>query len=308
MEGTPWVEKYRPKRLSEVVLDQDNRTLFTNAIANRRLPNMVFYGPPGTGKTTTAINLVREYQTHSGRASQTQVIHLNASDDRGVDVIRTRIRAFVESRSVFGTGLKFVILDEVDAMTKTAQAMLRLVVQRYDTRARFCLICNFVSRIEESLLSELVLVRFNEAPADATAQLLGRITAAEGIECTAAQRGQLLHTYGSDIRSMINALQTTPYAPLASPTVGAPALAILRDSVAAAHDDGPRVRRALRTAAAGQCSEETAALALLETRMRSVDHMPSTSTLALDIASRESTPDSPYRPMAVALGALYRPP
>ena len=308
MESAPWVEKYRPKLLSEVVLDPDNRTLFANAIANQRMPNMVFYGPPGTGKTTTAINLVREYQAHTGRASQAQVIHLNASDDRGVDVVRTRIKTFVESRAVFGTGLKFVILDEVDAMTKAAQAMLRLVIQRYDTRARFCLICNFVSRIEESLLSELVLVRFNEVPADATARLLERITLAEDIQCTAAQRATLLRTYGSDIRSMINALQTTPYAPLASPTVGAPALAVLHDAVARARDDGPLVRRALRNAAAGECSEETAALALLALRMRNADHQPPASSLALEIASRENAPDSPYRPMAVALGVLYRPP
>ena len=146
--STPWVEKYRPTNFDDIVLDEINRTILENIINKGYFPNLLFYGPPGTGKTTTIINLVKEFQAkykssncpcETGDSSGSNdglgtVIHLNASDERGVDVIRSQISAFVNTKSLFGGGnkLKFIILDEVDYMTKNAQIALRYLINNYN--------------------------------------------------------------------------------------------------------------------------------------------------------------------------------
>ena len=109
----PWIEKYRPQHLDDIVLDDTNRTLIQNMIIKDKYPNMLFYGPPGTGKTTTIINLINRYQEVYKQKKKGLMIHLNASDDRGIDVIRNQINQFVNTKTLFGNGMKFVILDEV---------------------------------------------------------------------------------------------------------------------------------------------------------------------------------------------------
>ena len=110
----PWVEKYRPVQFDEIVLDPYNRRIFNKILEMNYFPNLLFYGPPGTGKTTTIINLIQEYQTKYNRKNKSMIIHLNASDERGIDIIRNQINQFVKSKNLFETGLKFVILEEVD--------------------------------------------------------------------------------------------------------------------------------------------------------------------------------------------------
>ena len=121
----PWIEKYRPTNFDNIVLDDINRILFENILSKKHFPNLLFYGPPGTGKTTTIINLINEYQKKNSGGGKGSVIHLNASDERGIDIIRNQINQFVKSMSLFETGFKFVILDEVDYMTKNAQQALK---------------------------------------------------------------------------------------------------------------------------------------------------------------------------------------
>ena len=143
MEHSPWVEKYRPTEFDEIVLDATNKKILTNVIDKKYFPNLLFYGPPGTGKTTTIINLIKLYQNTYSTKRKDYMIHLNASDDRGIDIIRNQISQFVNTKSLFGDGMKFVILDEVDYMTKNAQQALRSLIQQYSTNIRFCLICKF---------------------------------------------------------------------------------------------------------------------------------------------------------------------
>ena len=126
---TPWVEKYRPNTFEEIVLDSLNKKILENIIKNEHFPNLLFYGPPGTGKTTSVINLIKAYQATSD--NKNLMIHLNASDERGIDIIRNQINTFVNSKSLFNDGMKFVILDEVDYMTKNAQIALRYLLQSY---------------------------------------------------------------------------------------------------------------------------------------------------------------------------------
>lgn len=201
-----------------------------NILAKRYFPNVLFYGPPGTGKTTTILNLIQEYQ-HTNASSpfvsvviggqsgitarnvssaskhKENVIHLNASDERGIDIIRNQINQFVKSNHLFEPGLKFVILDEVDYMTKNAQQALKTLLQTCRPNVRFCLICNYISKIDESLRNEFVCVRFNQLPKHEIHRFIQEISDKEGLCITPEEIDTIQHNYNSDIRSMINFLQ-----------------------------------------------------------------------------------------------------
>ena len=208
MSSVPWIEAYRPKQFDGVVLDTINKQIFKNIIKTGHFPNLLFYGPPGTGKTTTIINLINEFQITHNMRNKELVIHLNASDERGIDVIRNQICQFVNSDNLFAKGLKIVILDEVDYMTKTAQQALKYLIQNHLTNARFCLICNYVSRIDEGLQNEFIKLRFNQLPKEKVFDFLKNISIKENLNLTDATLNEIIHLHNSDIRSMINFIQT----------------------------------------------------------------------------------------------------
>jgi len=203
----PWVEKYRPTQFENIVLDPLNRQLFRQIIDKAYFPNLLFYGPPGTGKTTTIMNLITEYQQKYFGKSQGTVIHLNASDERGIDIIRNQIYQFVRSKNLFETGFKFVILDEVDYMTKSAQQALKTLLQTCNSNVRFCLICNYISKIDESLQHEFISVRFNQLPKGEIENFIQQIATAENLVITNGEIDAIQTMYQSDIRSMINFIQ-----------------------------------------------------------------------------------------------------
>jgi len=212
--STPWVEKYRPTNFNDIVLDPLNKLMMRNIIKTGHFPNLLFYGPPGTGKTTTIMNLVHEYQLSTmHHANSGLMIHLNASDERGIDIIRVQINSFVTTKSFFGTGTKFVILDEVDYMTKNAQMALRHLLNCYNYNysqhnVRFCLICNYISRIDEALQTEFVRMRFNQLPVPEINQFLMKVGLSEGLNLSAEMLRSIQKQFNSDIRSMINYMQT----------------------------------------------------------------------------------------------------
>lgn len=203
----PWIEKYRPNNFDNIVLDTYNRTFFKNIIETGQFPNLLFYGPPGTGKTTTIINLIYEYQEKHTRKNRENIIHLNASDERGIDVIRNQINQFAKSKHLFEVGMKFVILDEVDYMTDNAQHALKSLLQTSKSNVRFCLICNYISKIDESLQSEFICVRFNQLPKKEICQFMHTIIEKENMNLTDENIETIRDIYDSDIRSMINYIQ-----------------------------------------------------------------------------------------------------
>ena len=208
MSSIPWVEAYRPTNFDDVVLDTINKQLLQNIISTGYFPNLLFYGPPGTGKTTTIINLIDRYQETHSIKNKELMIHLNASDERGIDVIRNQIYQFVNSKNLFTKGLKFVVLDEVDYMTKTAQQALRYLLQNYTNNVRFCLICNYISRIDEGLQHEFIKLRFNQLPKEDIYHFLKNISDTEKLNLSDDTLNEIQHLYKSDIRSMVNFMQS----------------------------------------------------------------------------------------------------
>ena len=206
--GVPWVEKHRPSDISSIVLDEINQKILDNIIATNYFPNLLLHGPPGTGKTTTIINMVKEYQRQNDELNKGLMIHLNASDDRGIDTIRSQISQFVGTQGLFSKGIKFVILDEVDYMTKTAQQALRCLLNSHNGNVRFCLICNYISRIDESLQNDFIRLRFNQLPKEKIILFLSKISEKENLEISSEKIVSIQQLYRSDIRSMINCLQT----------------------------------------------------------------------------------------------------
>ena len=214
-EDIPWIEKYRPTKFNDIVLDPTNKITFQNILSKKYFPHLLFYGPPGTGKTTTIINLIHEYHlqqslngshTSFGKNKE-NVIHLNASDERGIDIIRNQIHSFVKSNHLFETGMKFVILDEVDYMTKNAQLALKTLIQTTTNNVRFCLICNYISKIESSLLHEFMCIRFNQLPKKNIEQFIRHIAKSENLNISAEWIEIIQSMYYSDIRSMVNFMQ-----------------------------------------------------------------------------------------------------
>ena len=206
-QSVPWVEKYRPSDFSNIVLDPTNRAIFKNIINRAYFPNLLFYGLPGIGETPAFFNLINEHQRTHSKINKEKVIHLNASDERGIDIIRNQIQQFVKSNSFFEVGIKFVILDEADYMTKNAQQALKYLMQSTNYNVRFCLICNYISKLVTSLQSEFICVRFDQLPESEIYNFINNVSNAEKLQLSERDIQTIQKTYRSDIRSMINFIQ-----------------------------------------------------------------------------------------------------
>ncbi|CAL9773392.1 unnamed protein product [Musa acuminata subsp. burmannicoides] len=165
-KSVPWVEKYRPQSLADVAAHRDIIDTIDRLTSENRLPHLLLYGPPGTGKTSTILAVARKLY---GMQYKNMILELNASDDRGIDVVRQQIQDFASARSLsFGpkSTVKLVLLDEADAMTKDAQFALRRVIEKHTKSTRFALICNHVNKIIPALQSRCTRFRF--APLDSS--------------------------------------------------------------------------------------------------------------------------------------------
>jgi len=204
-DNTMWVEKYRPKSLDTVISHKDIIGTIKRLVAQRKLPHLLFYGPPGTGKTTTMLAVAREL---NGKKYQSMTLELNASDARGIDVIRNQIKTFASTKQIFAKGYKIIILDEADAMTNIAQFALRRVIEQYTKNTRFCIICNYVNRITPAVQSRCTRFRF--APLE-TADIEARlrdIAEKEKVNLTEEGLKSIILLAEGDMRKCLNVMQS----------------------------------------------------------------------------------------------------
>ena len=206
----PWVEKYRPCCLEEVVSHGGTISTLRKFLAEGKLPHLFFYGPPGTGKTSMANALAGHLHGSQWRSSG-NVLELNASDDRGIDVVREQIKTFASS-GVFvqntSANPKLVILDEADAMTSAAQNALRRIIEKYVQRVRFMLIGNYAGQIIPALQSRCTKFRFVPLDVASMREKLEHVIAQEHLNVSQEAREALLALAEGDMRKVLNWLQS----------------------------------------------------------------------------------------------------
>jgi replication factor C subunit 3/5 len=203
-----WNEKYRPNNLDKIILSNYNKLLINNIIEKNYFPNLLLYGPPGTGKTTTVINLINSYLNKYYSDNKKQIVHLNASHERGIEIIRNNLYTFVVSDNLFFEGPKFIILDEVDYMTKSAQLALKYLIEYYSNyNVRYCLICNYITKIDNNLQSYFCKLKFNTIPFEEIHTFLANICSAEKLNVSSDYLYHIINLFKNDIRAMVNFLQ-----------------------------------------------------------------------------------------------------
>jgi replication factor C subunit 3/5 len=221
-DNLPWVEKYRPNTLEDVSGHQDILATINRFAEQNRLPHLLLYGPPGTGKTSTILALAR--QIYGSKNLRQMVLELNASDDRGIDVVREQIKTFASTKQIFSSStnttqngtsshpsslasFKLIILDEADAMTSAAQMALRRIMEKYTANTRFCVIANYTHKLSPALLSRCTRFRFSPLkPADIR-RLVDHVIAEERINIAPDAVDALVNLSKGDMRRALNVLQ-----------------------------------------------------------------------------------------------------
>jgi DNA polymerase III delta prime subunit len=195
----PLIEKYRPSKLDDIKNQEDIKNIFIDMVNNRNIPHMVFYGSAGTGKTSTAIAICKQLYKDSYNDN---VLELNASDERGIRVVREKIKTF--SQKAAETDFKVIILDEADAMTNDSQFALRRIIEKYSINTRFILICNYINKIITPLLSRCAIFRFKTMKSSEIKDILMKIIKKENIIIDEENISNIIK---DDLRRSINNLQ-----------------------------------------------------------------------------------------------------
>ncbi len=204
-DNLPWVEKYRPQCLDDVCGQTETVNTIRRFAVEGRIPHLLFYGPPGSGKTSTIIALAKDLY---GKNYKNMVLELNASDDRGIDVVRDQIKNFASTRQIFTSGFKLIILDEADAMTNVAQNALRRVIEKFTKNTRFCILANYSNKINPALLSRCTKFRFAPLSDEAVLERINHVVKEEKLIVGDDAKEALVQLSRGDMRKALNVLQS----------------------------------------------------------------------------------------------------
>lgn len=207
IENRPWVEKYRPHFLDDIVNQKGIIKRLKQFVKDVSMPHLIFAGPAGTGKTTSALAMVRELYRRK-MAPNSTYLELNASDARGIDVIRTYIKDFAKAKPPMDIPFKILILDEADNMTSAAQQALRRTMERYTKNCRMILICNYSNKIIPPIQSRCVVFRFSSLNDEDIGARLKSIAQQEGLSLNTGGINALVSVSRGDARRAINYLQS----------------------------------------------------------------------------------------------------
>ncbi|CAF0772625.1 unnamed protein product [Adineta steineri] len=207
MANLPWIEKYRPATLDELVSHKDIIDTIKRYMTLGEVPHLLFYGPAGTGKTSTILALAKQMYTPSEMRGC--VLELNASDDRGIGIVRDEIQTFVSTQTLHKKGIKLIILDEADAMTNDAQNALRRIIEQYTATARFCFICNYLSKIIPAVQSRCTRFRFGPLSNEQMMPRLQYVIEKENVQIDQEGKKAILQLANGDMRRALNILQST---------------------------------------------------------------------------------------------------
>ena len=199
-----WIEKYRPRKLEDVVGQDGIIERLQAYVKTRNVPHLIFAGPPGTGKTTSALAMAMEL---FGESWKQNFYELNASDERGIGIVRGKIKDFARTAPIGKTQFKIIFLDEADSLTSDAQAALRRTIEKYTHICRFILSVNYSSKIIEPIQSRCTVFRFHPIKADDVKKFMKKIAANEKLEITPDGLETLIFISRGDLRKAINVLQ-----------------------------------------------------------------------------------------------------
>ncbi|ODV58293.1 replication factor C subunit 3 [Ascoidea rubescens DSM 1968] len=205
-ENLPWVEKYRPSSLDEVYGQSSIISTLEKFVETGKLPHLLFYGPPGTGKTSTVLALAK--RIYGEKLYKNMILELNASDDRGIDVVRDKIKNFASTMHIFSKGFKLVILDEADAMTNVAQNALRRIIEKYTRNTRFVILANYAHKLNPALLSRCTRFRFQPLSNESIKERMQVVKKEEKIRLAEDAELSLLKLSNGDMRKALNVLQS----------------------------------------------------------------------------------------------------
>jgi replication factor C small subunit len=205
-EDEIWTEKYRPKRLEDVIGHEQIVKRLKSYVKSGNLPHLLFSGPPGVGKTACSISIAREI---FGDGWQSNFIELNASDERGIDVVRNNIKNFARTAPLGDAKFKIIFLDEADALTSDAQSALRRTMERFTATCRFIISCNYSSKIIEPIQSRCAIYRFGALTPHDIEKGLSKIADNEGIRITKDGMEALIYVSRGDMRRAVNSLQAS---------------------------------------------------------------------------------------------------